>query len=104
MAPRASNREAGILTLLKNGDRMYGRELRREYEEAFEEELPYGSLYTTLMRLEEKGFIKSKWGESAHERGGNRRKYYKITAPGKKALDDFTARGLQRARRIWGLG
>ena len=37
--------------------------------------------------MEEKGFIVSELGETTKARGGKRKRYFKITAFGKKALD-----------------
>ncbi|HEY2391970.1 MAG TPA: PadR family transcriptional regulator [Candidatus Angelobacter sp.] len=42
-----------------------------------------GSLYTALHRLEEKGWLSSRWNESENNR---RAKYYQLTASGKKQL------------------
>ena len=41
------------------------------------------SLYATLYRLEERGWIKGRWVEKAGQR---RRCYYRITEPGRKVL------------------
>jgi DNA-binding PadR family transcriptional regulator len=46
-----------------------------------------GALYTTLDRMEKKGFVESWWGEATAERGGRRKRYYKITAQGVFALN-----------------
>ncbi len=45
-----------------------------------------GSIYASLDRLEEKGFIKSRQGEPIKERGGKRKLYFTITAPGQQTL------------------
>ena len=45
-----------------------------------------GALYTTLDRLDKKGYIDSWWGEATPERGGRRKRYYKINAQGVFAL------------------
>lgn len=79
-------REVTILTILSQGER-YGREIREEYEARTGEPLPLGSLYVTLDRMEEKGYLRSRMGESTHSRGGNRRKYYRVAADGHRALD-----------------
>jgi DNA-binding PadR family transcriptional regulator len=42
-----------------------------------------GSLYTALPRLEEKGWLTSRWDESEKNR---RAKYYQLTAAGKRQL------------------
>jgi transcriptional regulator len=41
------------------------------------------SLYATLYRLEDRGWIKGRWVEKAGQR---RRCYYRITEPGRKVL------------------
>lgn len=49
--------------------------------EAFE--IPQGSLYPALYRLEHRGWIASEWGESDNNR---KAKYYRLTAAGRKQL------------------
>jgi PadR family transcriptional regulator PadR len=83
-------REVTILALLLSGER-YGREIRNEYEGRTGEALPLGSLYVTLDRMEEKGYLRSRLGESTHPHGGNRRKYYRIAAEGHRALEAWDA-------------
>jgi DNA-binding PadR family transcriptional regulator len=58
-----------------------------------------GSIYAALDRLEEKGFVRSKQGEATAERGGRRKLYFSLTAPGKKALSESinAVRSLGRA-------
>jgi PadR family transcriptional regulator PadR len=58
-----------------------------------------GGIYASLDRLEEKGFVQSKQGEATRERGGKRKLYFSVTAPGIKALSEsFKAtRSLRRA-------
>ena len=46
-------------------------------------EIKEGSLYPALHRMERKGFLSSYWVDTAD---GRRRKYYKITGAGAKAL------------------
>ncbi|HTI71686.1 MAG TPA: PadR family transcriptional regulator [Candidatus Limnocylindria bacterium] len=43
-----------------------------------------GSLYPALYRMEEKGWIKSEWGQSENNR---RAKYYELTASGRRQLE-----------------
>lgn len=47
-----------------------------------------GSLYPALHRLEQQGWIAAKWGESDNNR---RAKYYSLTKPGRRRLDEETA-------------
>jgi PadR family transcriptional regulator PadR len=51
-------------------------------------QIPQGSLYPALYRLEEGGFVKFEWGESENNR---RSKYYELTASGRKRLSAETA-------------
>jgi transcriptional regulator len=46
-------------------------------------EIPQGSLYPALYRLEHQGLIASAWGESENRR---RAKYYTLTPAGRKRL------------------
>ena len=50
--------------------------------------LNQGSLYPALLRLEQKGWISSQWGESENKR---RARYYALTKEGKKQLQKETA-------------
>jgi PadR family transcriptional regulator PadR len=51
-------------------------------------QIPQGSLYPALYRLEHGGFIKSEWGQSQNNR---RSKYYQVTTAGRKRLREETA-------------
>ncbi len=51
-------------------------------------EVPQGSLYPALYRLEHQGLISSVWGQSENKR---RAKYYTLTPAGRKRLKDETA-------------
>lgn len=46
-------------------------------------QIPQGSLYPALYRLEHRGWIASEWGESENKR---KAKYYRLTAAGRKQL------------------
>lgn len=51
-------------------------------------EIPQGSLYPALYRLEHQGLIAAEWGQSENNR---RAKYYTITAAGRRRLRAETA-------------
>jgi len=46
-------------------------------------QVPQGSLYPALYRLEHRGWIAAEWGESENKR---KAKYYRLTAAGRKQL------------------
>ena len=96
-----NNREAQILSILINGEK-YGRAIRNEYENRTGTAMPLGSLYTTLDRMEEKGFVTARLGEATKARGGIPRKYFRLTAMGTASLNAFEAwcAGFREARRI----
>jgi len=50
-------------------------------------EIPQGSFYVALYRMEHKGLIEGEWGESENNR---RAKFYKLTASGRKQLKKET--------------
>jgi transcriptional regulator len=51
-------------------------------------DVPQGSLYPALYRLEHQGLIASTWGRSENKR---RAKYYTLTPAGRKRLEEETA-------------
>ena len=51
-------------------------------------DIPQGSLYPALYRLERQGLISAEWGQSDNNR---RAKYYTVTAAGRKRLREETA-------------
>jgi PadR family transcriptional regulator PadR len=51
-------------------------------------EIPQGSLYPALYRLEHHSLIAAEWGQSENNR---RAKYYTLTAAGRRRLRDETA-------------
>lgn len=62
------------------------------------EKVSYGSLYSTLERLERKGLLSSRVGTTTPERGGRPRRYFSVTAAGSRALKKADA----LSRRISG--
>ena len=50
--------------------------------------VPQGSLYPALYRLEHQGLITHEWGESENKR---KAKYYTLTAAGRRRLKEETA-------------
>lgn len=65
----------------------YGVSIKKEIEARLSRKVSMGALHTALVRLEDKGYIKSFDGEATEERAGRPRKYFQITALGKKAME-----------------
>jgi DNA-binding PadR family transcriptional regulator len=64
----------------------YGVSIHEHIKERTGRQPTTGNVYASLDRLEEKGFVKSRQGEATAERGGKRKLYFTITAPGQRAL------------------
>ena len=75
-----------LMALLRLGEDAYGMSIHRELETTAGRKCSLGALYTTLDRLEEKGYVSSSVGEPTPERGGRAKKYFKIDNLGKAAL------------------
>ena len=71
------------------GDQAYGAAIRGEIEDATGRACSIGALYTTLDRLEHKGFIKTWMGDPSPERGGRPKRMVRVTAKGTHAAASF---------------
>jgi len=78
----------GILRLRNNA---YGVTLRQEIKERTGRTTSLGAIYTTLERLEAKGFVSSCTGDPTPERGGRAKKFFKLEAKGERALAEAQA-------------
>jgi DNA-binding PadR family transcriptional regulator len=65
----------------------YGVSIKKEIESRLSRKVSVGALQSALKRLEDKGYLKSFEGESTEERAGRPKKYFQITAFGKKAME-----------------
>lgn len=65
----------------------YGISIKKEIEKRLSRKVSVGALQSALKRLEEKGYLKSREGESTQERAGRPKRYFLITAYGKKAME-----------------
>ena len=91
-----------LFGVLRLADDAYGAAIRQEIHARSGRDVSINAVYTTLDRLEGKGFLRSWIGEPTAQRGGRRRKFYALTAAGTAALKQayraFTAMadGLER--------
>jgi len=75
-----------LFAVLRLADDAYGVRIRQEIEARTGRPVSAGAIYTTLGRLESRGYVDSNIGETAPARGGRRRKYYRLLAEGATAL------------------
>ena len=78
--------EVVLLSILVLGKNAYGISIQDEITERLNRKISRGGLHAALIRLEEKGYVVSEWGEGSPERGGRRKKFYTVTQKGKTAL------------------
>ena len=78
--------EIVILTIAILHNEAYGVSIKKEIESRLARSVSMGALHTALVRLEDKGYIKSFSGEETEERMGRPKKYFRLTAYGKKVM------------------
>lgn len=78
--------EIVLLTIGILNKEAYGVSIKNEIETRLERDVSMGAMHASLVRLESKGYIKSSNGEATEERAGRPRRYFEITALGKKAI------------------
>jgi transcriptional regulator len=83
-----------VLTTLESMGPLHGYGIARRIEQVSEDALKLneGTVYTSLMRLQQQGFITASWGTSENNR---KAKFYAITRAGQKQLT-VEARNWQR--------
>ena len=77
-----------LLTILRLGDGAYGVPLSKELSLLRGSDVSVGSIYAALDRLELKGLISSRLGESSPERGGRAKRYFRVTAEGIRSVNE----------------
>lgn len=94
-----------MFAVVRLDDDAYGASIRRELLERAGRDVSPGAIFTTLERLEARGLVTSSYGEPTQERGGRRKRFYRVKAEGRKALASSLetvmrmARGLELVRK-----
>lgn len=78
--------EVVLLTVAILGDEAYGVTVTQEIEQRTGRSVGFSTVHTTLQRLAEKGFLSSQMGGATAERGGRRKRFFTVTAAGRRAL------------------
>jgi len=65
----------------------YGVSIRQEIKDRLDRKVSVGALQSALRRLEKKGYLTSKLGETTSKRGGRPKLFFQMTAAGKRALE-----------------
>ena len=75
-----------LLPLLRLGKNAYGVPIRNELEHRAKRVVSVGALYSTLDRLEAKGYVASWLADPTPERGGRSKRYFRVEPLGLKAI------------------
>jgi len=89
-----------LMAIMRLGNDAYGMRIHREIEERATRRCSFGALYTTLDRLEQKGYVSSRVGEKTAERGGRAKKYMRVTAIGSTAVKQAYRATVQMAEGL----
>ena len=95
--------ELVLLAVGALGDEAYGVTIKEILKDKTGKNPSIGALHSALYRLEEKEFVNTHEGGATAERGGRRKKYYQLTAYGKKALEEVNELRMAFSRNIPGL-
>jgi PadR family transcriptional regulator PadR len=82
--------------VLRLDDGAYTAAVRQELQERAGRDVSPGAIFTTLERLEDRGLVTSRYGDPTPERGGRRKRYYRLRPEGRRAL----ASSLETLRRV----
>jgi DNA-binding PadR family transcriptional regulator len=86
MMPVGDFEQIVLLAILRLGEGAYGLAIREEIAERTDRDPSPGALYTTLDRLEEKGLVRSRFGDPTPQRGGRAKRFFTVTAKGLQSV------------------
>ncbi len=81
--------EIVMLSIMILDENAYGVSIQEDVSNRTGRQVSRGALHTALTRLEEKGLIKSMYGEPTAERGGRRKRYYQVSNKGRANLQEI---------------
>lgn len=73
-----------LLAILQRGDDAFALEVRRELERSADRKVSRGAFYTTLDRLEQKGYVR--WTKALPDGRGGAMRRFEVTEAGLEAL------------------
>jgi DNA-binding PadR family transcriptional regulator len=87
-----------LMAVLHLRDDAYGLRIRGAIEAKTGRIVSPGAVYTALDRLERRGLVRSRLGDPTPQRGGKRKRYYRIEPAGAALLRDSQS-ALERMAR-----
>jgi DNA-binding PadR family transcriptional regulator len=86
-----------LLAIAHLGDGAYGVTIRQEIETRTGRDIVIGALYTSLARLERKGYVRSTMSDPTPQRGGRSKRHFVVSAAGAAAL----RQSRERLDKMW---
>ncbi|NQZ78303.1 MAG: PadR family transcriptional regulator [Ekhidna sp.] len=86
-----------LLVVANLYDNAYGILIKNEIEEKCNRSISISTIHNVLQRLQEKGFLSSRYSEPTKERGGKRKLLFKVTADGQVTLE----KSKEMRERLW---
>jgi DNA-binding PadR family transcriptional regulator len=80
--------QAVLLAVVRLGEDAYGRAILVQVQERLQRDVAAGAVQATLARLERKGMLLSRIGPGTEVRAGRPRRFYRLGAPGLRALEE----------------
>jgi DNA-binding PadR family transcriptional regulator len=75
-----------LLTVASLGAEAYAVSVKNELEGNAGRKLNISAIHAVLYRLEDKGYLKSSFGGATQKRGGQMKRYFRVTSAGFKVL------------------
>jgi len=92
--------ELVLLTVGVLYDDAYAVAITKEIKKQSDRTVNVSAVHRVLYRLEEKGMLKSRLGDSEAKRGGKRKRLFNITPYGKTAMDESLGLRMNLRNRI----
>lgn len=87
-----------VLMILLSKESINSVDIAKEYHNTLNKNISIPAIHVVLKRMEEKGWVKSEFGEPTAERGGRRKRLYRATAAGYNVINELhTAK-----TKLWG--
>jgi len=84
--------QALLLAVLREQGKAHGHAMAKELEEMRGKPMGIGTLYKALHALERRGLVRGQWEDQPEaEYGRPRRRFYRITGVGERALKEYAA-------------
>jgi PadR family transcriptional regulator, regulatory protein PadR len=92
--------ELVLLTAATLAENAYGVSVMQYIIKETGRSVNISAVHEVLKRLEKKGFLKSKMGGATAERGGRRKRFFVVTATGRRTLEEAMRLKLQLYKRV----